>query len=174
MPIKNNLGIFSPTYVGDGLSAIYPTYFGGRLPNITVYGKDKSRYRPTTIIGRGAQAFGVSDKTVKKLDIGSAIAQQVPYLGKVLTAMDLGMHLNDVYHKVPGSTDDSILDALNLISRFKYKIPLKKGGPNSQQLKEIVRYSNYGRNGIKGLDFINDVAPAVYSYGGNIKFRKRG
>lgn len=83
--------------------------------------KDRDEeYKPTTFAGRVSQAAGGDDLTQKYVDYTSSVIQQVPGIGIIPSALDLGYDVNRMYHNPSiNTTKDVALDAASLLPALK-------------------------------------------------------
>ena len=80
----------------------------------------KEEYEPTTFAGRISQVVGGDDLTQKYADYTSSVIQQVPSIGIVPSALDLGYDLNRMLHNPSiNATKDVALDAASLLPALK-------------------------------------------------------
>lgn len=78
------------------------------------------KYEPTTFAGRVTQLAGASELGQKYADYTSSVIQQVPVVGLVPSALDLGYDTNRLYHKPSlTTTKDVTLDAASLVPALR-------------------------------------------------------
>ena len=78
------------------------------------------KYEPTTFAGRITQLAGANELGQKYADYTSSVIQQVPVVGLVPSALDLGYDTNRLYHNPSlTTTKDITLDAASLVPALR-------------------------------------------------------